>query len=108
MANEMPAELTVAVYESDAVTVVELAGELDVTTTGTLREALAAIDLAGGLVVRMDLTSLSFLDTSGIGVVVNACRRIRASGGTFWATCKTGIVRRTLEVSGLVEYLQLD
>lgn len=49
MTNQEMSELTVAVYDSDGVLVVELAGELDVISAAVLREALAAFDLDGGL-----------------------------------------------------------
>lgn len=108
MTIQRSAELTAAVYDSDGVTVVEVAGELDLYTAETLRETLVALDLDGELDVRMDLTGLELLDSSGIGVVVSVCKRVRASGGRFTATCHAGLVRRAIEVSGLVEYLQVD
>ena len=80
----------------------------DLATAETLRESLVYLDLDGGLDVRMDLTGLDFLDSSGISVVVSVCKRVRASGGTFAGVCDGGLVRRALEVTGLVEYLQLD
>lgn len=99
---------TVAVHDSDGLTLIELGGELDVSAAVTLRDALVAADLDEGVDVRMDMTGLQFLDSSGIGFVVGTCKRVRASGGTFSVRCDPGQVRRAIEVTGLVEYLQLD
>jgi anti-sigma B factor antagonist len=99
------AELTVETADRKGVTVVELAGELDVTTAGDLRAALQEIDLDGGIEVRTDLSRLEFLDSSGMGVLVSACRRIREAGGAFSAVCGDGEARRALEIAGLLGYL---
>ena len=39
------------------------------------------LELDSGLNVEMDLRGLSFLGSTGIGVIVTACKRVRASGG---------------------------
>lgn len=113
MAQQVDARLgsenfTVTVRECGGLTFVDLGGVLDISCASTLRDALVAIDPGGGLDVRMDLTALRFIDSSGISGVVSACERIRAAGGTFSTTCGDGIVRRAIEVTGLSEYLQLD
>jgi anti-sigma B factor antagonist len=101
-------ELKVATFLSDGIETVELFGELDIATVETLRVALEMLDLDGALNLRIDMTRLGFLDSSGISVLVGACKRVRSSGGTFSVTCTNGPVRRAIEVSGLVEYLQVN
>jgi anti-sigma B factor antagonist len=102
-----PAEFTVAVRELPGLTVVELSGELDVSTAGTLRETLLLLELDGGLGMEIDLRGLSFLGSTGIGVIVAACKRVRASGGTFSVSCDRNLARRVIEVSGLVDFLEV-
>lgn len=103
-----PAELTVTVRDSPSVNIVEVRGELDWSTVGTLREALLRCDPAGTSALVVDLSHLSFLDSSGMGVLVGACRRVRASGGTFSVSGATGEARRALEIAGLVDFLGLN
>lgn len=98
---------TAVVRDSDGVTLIELRGELDIATAGPLRDALVALDLNGGLEVRMDLTNLTFIDSAGVSVIASACKRVRASNGTFSVRCQ-GPVRRVFEIEGLVEFLELD
>ena len=109
MAGDLePLELTLALREIEGVTVVELGGELDISNLSSLRDALASLDLDKGMILHLDLANLEFLDSSGMGVIVSACRRVRASNGSFSTSCGTGNVRRALEVAGLVQYLELD
>jgi anti-sigma B factor antagonist len=100
-------EFGVTVRETGNVTIVALAGELDLATAGTLRETLLLLELDGGINVAIDLRGLSFLGSTGIGIIVAACKRIRAGGGTFSVWCDDGFARRTLEIAGLVDYLEL-
>ena len=58
--------------------VVVASGDIDMTTASGLREALAAATQASAHVV-LDLTSVKFMDSSGIAVLLNAYRD-RAGG----------------------------
>lgn len=106
--EEQPIELEVLVEDLSGATVISLSGELDVSTLATLGETLALIDLDGRIALRLDLSTLRFLDSTGIGTMVATARRVRAAGGTFSTICPAGPVRRVFEITGLVEYLQLD
>jgi anti-sigma B factor antagonist len=60
--------------------VVHVTGEVDVYTVGRLREELAALPHRGTRVV-VDLTGVTFLDSTGLGVLVDAMKRVRGGGG---------------------------
>lgn len=93
---------------ADGVTTVALAGELDLSTAPRLRECLAQPGIADASALRVDLAGVSFLDSTTVGLLVGACKRIRAFGGTFCVVCVPGSsVWRLFEVSGLVEYLDV-
>jgi anti-sigma B factor antagonist len=106
-ADAVQDSLKVTVREIGTQTVVELEGELDVATAPILRDALVLLELDDGIDLAIDLRGLSFLGSTGIGLLVTACKRVRASGGTFSVWCDHGLGRRTLEISGLVDYLEL-
>jgi anti-sigma B factor antagonist len=101
-------DLTVTVRQAGTQTVMQLAGELDLATAAILREALLLLDLDGGINLVIDLRNLSFLGSTGISVLVVACKRVRAAGGTFSVWCDHDWVRRTLEIIGLVDFFELQ
>ena len=62
--------------------VVELAGELGMTSTGGFDETLStALEGSGITRVVLDCSRLEFVDSSGLGVMVTLLRRLRESGG---------------------------
>ena len=65
------------------------------------------LELDSGLHVEMDLRNLTYLGSPGVGMIVTMCKRVRASGGNFSVSCDHGMVRRILEIGGLVDFLEL-
>ena len=93
---------------SEGSTLVTPAGELDISNAGELREQLARPEVLGARQVCVDLNMVGFLDSSCIDLIVTACKRIRATGGSFTVACDaSGAVRRMFEFDGLVEYLEV-
>jgi anti-anti-sigma factor len=79
-------------------------GEVDLATSPKLHEALDALDPDVGLVV--DLSDVSFLDSSGLTELVRAHERHAEAGGVRLVVASKGI-RRVLEVSGLTEVFSI-
>jgi anti-sigma B factor antagonist len=84
------------------VAVVTVTGEVDVFTTGLLREGLLGV-IAGetgpGLVVN--LAAVSFLDSTGTGVLVGVLHRVRAAGGRLAVAAPSRQARAILAITGL-------
>lgn len=58
--------------------------------------------------VKVDLTRVTFLGSTGIGLLVAACKRIRSTGGAFSMRCGDGMALGVLQISGLVEFLEVE
>ena len=58
-----------------------------------------------GLVV--DLSLVTFMDSTGIGVLLDALRRLSARSGQLALVCPTERIMRPFEVTGLVGYLKI-
>lgn len=102
-------DLVPDVCVSDGVALVTLAGELDLSRAEELREQLAHPEVLSARAVRVDLRRVSFLDSVIIGLIVTACKRVRAAGSSFSVVCDPdGIARNVFEIDGLVEYLQVE
>jgi anti-sigma B factor antagonist len=78
-------------------TVIIPVGEIDLSTRDELRDCIAACD--GDVVV--DLSGVTFLDSSGIGVLVGQRNRLVAAHGSMVFCDPRDNVRLVLETVGL-------
>jgi anti-sigma B factor antagonist len=86
---------------------VSLSGELDFGSAPRVVQAIdAAIDRSVGAFV-IDLCDLSFLDSSGINVLLRARSLLGRDDRTLVVVCPTGPVRRVFEVAGIEDLLAL-
>ena len=79
-------------------------GEIDAHTAPTLA---AALDAAGND-VRLDVSGIEFVDSSGLRVLIDAHQRLGDAGGRLTLVQPSDAVRRLLEISGVADYLVLD
>ena len=103
-------QFSVTVDERDGVSVVRVVGELDVFSVGTLRESLddVVIDAVGTTNLVVDLTGLTFMDSSGLGALVRTQKKVRVLRGTFGVVCCEGPVLRLLTLTGLTHVLRVS
>lgn len=94
----------------DGVLVVSASGELDMTTSPQLRQALGeALDEAGGAVVIVDVTSVTFVGSPGLAALFEAAINAKQRGGPLRIVVDhtRPAVVRPLQVSGLEAVLTL-
>lgn len=78
---------------------VRLVGELDSASAGELRAQMEEWPVHPN--TWLDLTELSFLDSSGIGCLFKLQRRVSDAGGVLVARGASVAVRRVFQVTGL-------
>ncbi|MFD6567956.1 STAS domain-containing protein [Micromonospora profundi] len=83
-----------------------LAGELDMSTAGELTATIDRLAADGERRMLLDLTDLTFCDSTGMAVFVRGDNRAAADGGWLRLTGATGAVERVLRVTGLAEVLR--
>jgi anti-sigma B factor antagonist len=94
--------LEVTRADRDGVPVVRPVGEVDVATTPALRAELTSIPEDTAKVV-VDLSEVTFLDSTGLGVLIAAMKRLRdsATGGRLDLVVTRPHIHKVLEVTGL-------
>jgi anti-sigma B factor antagonist len=83
----------------------KLSGEIDAHTAPLLASALA--DLPAGD-TTVDVAGVSFMDSSGLRVLIDAATRARDGGGDLIIANPTPGISRLVEISGLGGQLRLD
>jgi len=101
-------EPVATIEEQDGVFVVTLRGEIDAYTAPSLREDLRVlVEERGALVVVIDLASVTFLDSSGLGAIVGTLRRLRERDGRLSIVQPESAASRIFEHTGLDAVLDL-
>lgn len=81
--------------------VVTVTGELDMYSAPRLREKLIGLVTAGKADIVVDLSGVSFIDSSGLGVLVGALKRCRTSGGELALKGVNAQTSKVLSITGL-------
>ena len=79
-------------------------GDIDIDHAPALQGRLDDVLDRGAKVVVLDLSGASFLDSSGLRVIVRAGERLREHDGQLIIEGASGAVSRVLEVTGLLEH----
>ena len=89
--------------------VLSLGGEVDGYTAAQLRDELRAlIDEPGTNVVIVDLADMGFIDSSGLGVLAGAHRRLRSKGGELRLRSPSPATYKVLEVAGFLRLIPVE
>jgi anti-sigma B factor antagonist len=82
-------------------------GELDIATAPRMISALneAFAELERPLLV--DLSSVDFMDSTGLALMMNAYRRVKRRGQGFAIVCPGGPISRVFEIADMVESLHV-
>jgi anti-anti-sigma factor len=86
--------------------VIEVSGEVDLATASTLERELLRAEQAHW-VVAIDLTNVSFLDSTGLHAIMDANLRLRDRGGRLLIVQGPPQVSRVFELTGLSDHLDL-
>ena len=89
------------VAERNGCTVVAVKGEVDLATAPTLKNRLLDLVADGVTEIVVDLSNTEFLDSTGLGAVVAAYKRVRAHEGHLRLVATSARVKRVFEITNL-------
>jgi anti-anti-sigma factor len=89
-----------AILQSGTNWVVE--GELDASTAALVTAAVSTEADSGGT-LRLDLSGVTFIDSSGLGVLVDLSRQVSERGGSVQIDDPSSSVARLLEITKMTD-----
>jgi anti-anti-sigma factor len=96
----------IVVVQDDAC-VVMLSGELDMVSAPELARVLNSVPESGPAEVVLDFSKLSFIDSSGIAVLMEAQNRLEESDRRLSVHSARRHAMRVFEISGLLGFLNV-
>jgi anti-sigma B factor antagonist len=86
---------------TDTLGLVELTGEVDIYTAPRFKDDLVALIDDGATQVVVDLSQVTFIDSTALGVLIGGVKRLHEVGGTMRVVVATRPVERILSITGL-------
>ena len=87
------ADLGNAIYQ------IRVTGEVDLATAPELKDALATATRNGARGVLVDLSHATFIDSTTLGVLMGAVKRLRPQGGELAIACNDANIRKIFEIT---------
>jgi anti-sigma B factor antagonist len=96
-------DLSVTSREQGGRTVVVVGGEIDVYTAPVLRERLNELVAEGHHQLVVDMESVEFLDSTGLGVLVGGLKKVRQHDGSLHLVCTQEKILKVFRITGLTK-----
>jgi anti-sigma B factor antagonist len=100
--------LTIDLNENDKVVDVKVNGEIDAYTAPKLKDALASAAEEQDVVMNVDLSEVSYMDSTGLGVFVGLFKTIKANGGQLYLTGLSERLKRLFDITGLGDIMNIN
>ncbi len=94
-------DLSVSSSEQGGVTIVHVAGEIDVYTAPLLREVLDKQIAEGRTDLVVDLEKVTFMDSTGLGVLVGRLKLVRGQNGSLRIVSAEERILKVFSITGL-------
>lgn len=92
---------------ADGLVRVALKGELDLSTVNKVEEELESLEAGGAKLIVLDLSRLTFLDSTGLRCLVTADQRARDAGRRLVLVRGPDAVQRVFTITRLEERLEM-
>src|ERR687885_1689466 len=86
---------------SDDAHLISVRGEIDLFTAPEFKQHVSAPIDAGVATVVVDLSRTTFIDSSSLGVLIGAHRRLKLRGGSLIIVCDSETIVKTFRITGL-------
>lgn len=96
-------DLTLLTREVDGTTIVAVGGEIDVYTAPKLRDKITELVADGNYTIVVDMESVEFLDSTGLGVLVGGLKKVRAHNGSLELICTQDRLLKIFRITGLAK-----
>ena len=100
-------ELRVDASDHGDVSVLSPVGDIDLHTAPVVGRHIEELEAAGRRTVVVDLTSVDFLDSSGLGMFVAAQQRLSAAGGGLRIACPPPHAQKVFRITRLAEVIPI-
>jgi len=96
-----PMDLELETSQREGIAVLSLRGEIDVYTAPRMRQAIVDLVDGGSLNIVVDMGQVDFLDSTGLGVLVEGLKRVRTRNGNLSIVITQDKILKIFDITGL-------
>ncbi len=96
-------DIRVSSRDEGSRTVVEVAGEIDVSSADALRDEISNVLERERFDLVIDLRAVQFMDSTGLGVLVGTLKKVRSQGGTLQLVIDSERLLKVLRLTALLQ-----
>ncbi|MCB0970970.1 MAG: STAS domain-containing protein [Acidimicrobiales bacterium] len=100
--------LTITTAQVDGGVLLSLAGEIDLSSAHLLVDSIDAAHEGGARTIVLDFSGVTFVNSTGLGAMVAATKRLRAEGGDLVLRRFRGIPASALATTGLDRFFTIE
>lgn len=82
---------------------INIEGEIDVYTSPKVKEALNDLINKGHYNLIVNLEGVSYIDSTGLGVLIGALKRVKEHNGDIKLICNNMQIKKIFDITGLVK-----
>jgi anti-anti-sigma factor len=101
-------QLTIDIVRNAASVTLRLSGEIDMCTAGIVREAAFAAIHQHHADVHIDMSAVTFMDSTGMHILLATRQRAESAGGRLHLVDPTERVMRVLVLTGVDHLFEID
>ncbi|MDW4528998.1 anti-sigma factor antagonist [Rossellomorea marisflavi] len=100
--------LSIDMKEMDNDIHVKVSGEIDAYTAPKLKESLQPVAEKENCQLIVDLSDVSYMDSTGLGVFVGLFKTVKAGGGELHLVGLSDRLKRLFDITGLGDIMNID
>lgn len=97
----MADDIGLEVEEHPSHSIIRVTGYIDISTSPRLRERIQEVAVTEPAILLIDLGAIEFLDSSGLGVILNGWKLLHAQGGTLAVVSPQSRITKIFEITAL-------
>lgn len=86
---------------------VEVQGEIDVYTSPRVKETINELIDQGQYNLIIDLEGVRYIDSTGLGVLIGALKKVREHDGRILLICTNPQIKKIFNITGLVKIFEI-
>jgi len=106
-ASSQPLSIDIS-FPAEGITLVALAGELEVVSVDEFSVRMADLDGGGRSHVVIDVSGVTFIDSSGINALIRSVRSVEARGGTAVVASPSAVAQRVFAITRLSQLVTVE